>query len=67
MKNGGYVDRFGNVWQEGTAHGRAHAEGYAREWDVQLSRRGKVRWGRSAKRGVGGWYVNVTPRGHRSH
>jgi hypothetical protein len=65
---GGYVDRFGNEWEQGPAHGRAAADGYSREWDVQLSAVGVTRWGRAAKTGVGGQpYVNITPDGFLSH
>ena len=65
---GGYLDRFGNVWQQGPAHGRAAAEGFSREWDVQLSATGAKRWGKAAKSGVGGKpYLNVTPDGFLSH
>src|SRR6266705_495941 len=65
---GGYLDRFGNEWREGPAHGLAAATGFTREWDVQLSTRGAGRWGRFAKRGVGGdLYLNLTPIGQLSH
>jgi Novel toxin 17 len=65
---GGYRDRFGNEWQQGPAHGRAAAEGFSREWDVQLSPAGVRRWGRDAKQGAGGrWYLNITPNGFLSH
>jgi len=60
--------RFDNEWVRGPAHGRAAAEGYAYEWDVQLSPRGARQWGQNAKRGVGGQpYLNVTPQGRLSH
>ena len=67
-RSGAYLDRFGNAWEQGPAHGRAASDGFMREWDVQLSPAGVQRWGRAAKKGVGGnLYVNVTPDGFLSH
>lgn len=64
----GAVDRFGNVWQRGPAHGRAGAAGFEFEWDVQLSQQGLNAWGEHAhRRSDGGWYINVTPDGRLSH
>src|SRR5437016_13129307 len=64
---GGYLDRFGNEWQQGPAHGAAAANGFSREWDVQLSPAGVTRWGKAAKKGVGGQpYLNITPDGFLS-
>ena len=63
--HGGYIDRFGNEWVRGPAHGRSAAEGHAYEWDVRLSARGVTVWGQYAKRGADGQlYVNVTPTGY---
>ena len=62
---GGYLDRFGNEWQQGPAHGKAAAAGHAKEWDVQLSQQGQNRWGNMAKGGAS--YINVTKDGIRSH
>ncbi|MGO9109181.1 MAG: polymorphic toxin type 17 domain-containing protein [Thermoguttaceae bacterium] len=65
---GGYLDRFGNEWQEGPAHGLAHSSGHLGEWDVQLCPAGVTRWGRHAKKGTGGRdYINVTRDGRLSH
>lgn len=62
------MDRFGNEWRQGPAHGRAALAGHRREWDVQLSQAGWRRWGQAAKHGVGGQpYLNVTPDGFLSH
>lgn len=64
---GGYLDRFGNEWQEGPPHGRAAVEGHAREWDVQLSHQGMNAWRKLAKTRGGLSYVNITKDGNRSH
>ena len=64
---GGYIDRFGNDWQEGPAHGLSAVEGDSREWDVQLSPAGTTIWGRWATMKNGAYYVNVTRKGLRSH
>lgn len=61
------MDRFGNVWVEGPAHGKAAADGDAGEWDVQLSQGGVWAWGRHAKTKNGVSYVNVTRKGWLSH
>jgi hypothetical protein len=62
------LDRFGNEWQQGPAHGQAAAAGFTSEWDVQLSAAGARRWGQFAKKGVGGkQYLNLTPDGFLSH
>lgn len=66
--NGGIIDRFGNTWQRGPAHGKASADGARFEWDVQLGESGKRAWGHSAKNGAsGGQYINITPDGYLSH
>lgn len=67
-QSGAYLDRFGNEWEQGPAHGKAAAEGFSREWDVELSVAGIQRWGKAAKKGMGAKpYVNVTPDGFLSH
>ena len=61
-KNGGYVDRFGNVWKKGPSR----TAGEAFEWDVQLSRRGKALIGHlsnDAKKA----HVNVSKKGIVTH
>jgi Novel toxin 17 len=64
---GGYLDRFGNEWQEGPAHGLAAAEGDINEWDVQLSQAGINIWGSKAKKVRGVYYINATRNGFLSH
>ena len=66
-KGAGFVDRFGNVWQEGSAHGLAAANGDAAEWDVQLSATAHAAWFAYAKTVNGVSYVNVTRDGMLSH
>ncbi len=40
-KNGGYLDKFGNVWVEGNSR----TAGEFKEWDVQLSAKGRKQYG----------------------
>lgn len=48
--------------------GKAHADGYTKEWGVQLSKKDETAWKKYAKKIVGGkYYVNVTPNGYLSH
>lgn len=61
--NGGYVDRYGNVWVKGPYHGDPKL-GFTYEWDVQLSASGKNAWGKFAN---GKGYINVRPDGGLSH
>ena len=64
---GGYLDRFGNEWIAGPAHGIAAANGDVQEWDVRLSKTGVAIWSEGAKVVNGVSYVNVTKVGHLSH
>ena len=60
QKNGGYVDKFGNVWK--------HPKGELQEaihWDVQLSQVGKQQLGHMSK--SGGAHLNVTSHGKIHH
>ena len=41
QKNGGFVDKFGNVWKKGPTR----TKGQAFEWDIQLSKTGKNKLG----------------------
>lgn len=72
MKNGGYEDRYGNIWQQGGGEGKAAADGYTKEWDVQLAdtKKGSNPWGATPHRNNskgGGFHLNITPDGHISH
>jgi Novel toxin 17 len=59
--SGGLLDRFGNEWVRGPAHGVAAADGDLFEWDVQLSPRGILKWGHAAHKNQ--TYINVTRMG----
>jgi RHS repeat-associated protein len=61
-KNGGFVDRLGNVWKKGPSR----TKGEAFEWDVQLSPKGKSSIGHlsnDAKKA----HVNVSQNGIVTH
>lgn len=58
--NGGYVDKFNNVWQKGPSR----TIGEAFEWDVQLSRQGKNMLGWLSRDGA---HLNVSLRGIITH
>ena len=58
--NGGYIDKFGNVWQKGATR----TIGEAFEWDVQLSRIGKNMLGWASR---DGHHLNVSLLGHITH
>ena len=60
QKNGGYVDKFGNVWK----HPKGELQG-AIHWDVQLSQVGKQQLGHMSK--SGGAHLNVTSHGKIHH
>lgn len=62
---GGYIDRFGNVWQEGPYH-RDPAMSFNYEWDVQLSSAGKAFY-KARGVDVSKGYINVRPDGYLSH
>jgi hypothetical protein len=64
---GGFIDRFGNEWIQGPAHGRAASDGDEFEWDVQLSKKGFNIWGERAKTNRGKAWINVTKDGFLSH
>jgi putative RNase toxin 17 of polymorphic toxin system len=71
-KNGGYVDKYGNIWEQGGGEGKAAADGYSKEWDVQLNdkKKGSNAWGATPHRNKskgGGFHLNITPDGHISH
>lgn len=60
MREGGYVDKFDNVWKKGPSR----TKGEAYEWDVQLSSEGcrMLRWlSREGK------HVNVSLEGRVTH
>ncbi|UGU17916.1 polymorphic toxin type 17 domain-containing protein [Sinomicrobium kalidii] len=46
-KNGGFLDKFGNIWKKGPSR----TKGQAFEWDVQLSAKGKAQLGHLSKDG----------------
>ena len=58
--NGGYIDRFDNVWQKGPSR----TMGEAFEWDVQLSPRGKAMLGWLSPDGR---HLNVSLKGRITH
>jgi len=65
-RNGGFIDRFGNEWQQGPYHGDPDLP-FSHEWDVQLSARGR-RWYERANPGHRAPdYINVRPDGYLSH
>lgn len=55
-KKRGFRDRFGNVW----AQGPSRDPRFEYEWDVQLSRKGKARFGDRT-------HINVSPDGYFTH
>ncbi|MGX1931134.1 DUF6443 domain-containing protein [Flagellimonas sp. 2504JD4-2] len=59
-KNGGYVDKFGNVWKKGPSR----TAGEAFEWDVQLSAKGKAQLGHLSRDGK---HLNVSLKGKITH
>jgi hypothetical protein len=58
--NGGYIDRFGNVWVKGPSR----TAGQAFEWDVQLSRTGRSQLGWASRDGS---HLNVSLDGRITH
>jgi hypothetical protein len=66
MRNGGYVDDMDNVWQLGRPS-EAVKGFFSKEWDVQLTDRGRQSWDQK------GWprkdkdHANITPDGFDSH
>lgn len=58
--DGGYVDKFGNVWTKGPSR----TEGQAFEWDVQLSKTGKNQLGWASRDGS---HLNVSLDGEITH
>ena len=59
-QNGGYIDRFGNIWTKGPSR----TAGQAFEWDVQLSRTGKSQMGWLSRDGS---HLNVSLGGEITH
>ncbi|MEM9774810.1 MAG: polymorphic toxin type 17 domain-containing protein [Chloroflexota bacterium] len=59
-QNGGYVDKFGNVWKKGPSR----TEGQAFEWDVQLSKTGKNQLGHLSPDGK---HLNISLDGKVTH
>ena len=55
-----YIDKFGNRWQKGPSR----TKGEAFEWDVQLSRTGRIQLGRFSRDGS---HLNVSPKGRVTH
>ena len=58
--NGGFVDRFDNIWTKGPSR----TTGEAFEWDVQLSKLGRERLGWLSRDGS---HLNVSLRGKITH
>ena len=58
--NGGYIDKFGNIWIKGPSR----TQGQAFEWDVQLSKRGKEQLGWLSRDGS---HLNVSLDGKITH
>jgi hypothetical protein len=58
--NGGYIDKFGNIWQKGPS--RTIGESF--EWDVQLSKKGKQLLGWLSRDGN---HINVSLKGIITH
>jgi len=56
QKQGGYVDKFGNIWKK--------AKGPSPHWDVQLSQAGKQQLGHMSTSGA---HLNVTSHGKKHH
>jgi hypothetical protein len=59
-QNGGFVDKFGNVWTKGPSR----TPGQAFEWDVQLSKTGKSQLGWASRDGS---HLNVSLDGKITH
>ncbi|WP_420388668.1 polymorphic toxin type 17 domain-containing protein [Roseivirga sp.] len=59
-RNGGYVDKFGNIWKKGPSR----TGGEAFEWDVQLSNKGKEMIGWLSRDGK---HVNISLNGVVTH
>ncbi|MBO8157906.1 MAG: hypothetical protein H0Z32_15895 [Bacillaceae bacterium] len=59
-QNGGYVDKFGNIWTKGPSR----TKGQDFEWDVQLSRQGKNQLGDWSRDGS---HLNVSLDGKITH
>ena len=57
---GGYIDRFGNIWQKGPSR----TIGELFEWDVQLSRQGQSMLGWLSREGN---HINVSLKGIITH
>ncbi|MFC3198168.1 polymorphic toxin type 17 domain-containing protein [Parapedobacter deserti] len=60
VKEGGYVDKFGNIWKKGPSR----TAGQAFEWDVQLSKTGKSQLGHLSRDGK---HLNVSLDGRITH
>ncbi|MBD8006049.1 hypothetical protein H9631_13275 [Bacillus sp. Sa1BUA2] len=58
--NGGYKDKFGNVWTKGPSR----TKGQSFEWDVQLSKTGKNQLGHLSRDGS---HLNVSLDGKITH
>ena len=58
--NGGYIDKFGNIWTKGPTR----TAGEAFEWDVQLSKTGKNKMGWLSRDGS---HLNVSLKGRITH
>ena len=56
-KEGGYVDKFGNIWK------KDRSKNYL-EWDVQLSQEGRAQLGHLSRSGN---HINVSPAGKITH
>jgi hypothetical protein len=59
-KDGGYVDKFGNIWRRGSS--RTKDEPF--EWDVTLSKSGREMLGQWS---YGGSHINVSLKGRITH
>ena len=59
-QNGGYIDRFGNVWTKGPSR----TAGEAFEWDVQLSKKGIEQVGWLSRDNA---HINVSLEGEITH
>ncbi|SFN47454.1 filamentous hemagglutinin [Xenorhabdus japonica] len=59
-KDGGYLDRFGNVWTKGPS--RTAGESF--EWDIQLSKTGRKQIGWVTRDGS---HANISLKGEVTH
>ncbi|MGB5980999.1 MAG: polymorphic toxin type 17 domain-containing protein, partial [Nonlabens sp.] len=59
-QDGGYIDKFGNVWKKGPSR----TEGQDFEWDVQLSKKGKEQLGHLSSDGE---HLNISLDGKVTH